>query len=323
MTDPIDDQPLFPIRTVSSLTGVNPVTLRAWERRYGLIKPKRTPKGHRLYGEADVARVKEILALLDRGIPVGRVRAMLDAGERADSLREGIAMSTANSAETMPSSDGLGDPFADPWAPYLRRMREAIARFNDQALEATYNDALSLYPLELVTRLLLRPMLDELRQRSAEDALALAERQFFHSYLRGKLELRFRHQSSQSRGPRLLFAGLPGERSDIELLLLALSVQAAGFSVVMLGGGTPLEPLPLAAERAEAAGVVIHASDSQPPAVRGTHLPALAASLNVPLMIAGPLAQQPGEALQQTDCLLLNESAQAAVQQLRDRLGVA
>jgi DNA-binding transcriptional MerR regulator len=36
----------FPMRTVSVITGVNPVTLRAWERRYGLIKPARTAKGH-------------------------------------------------------------------------------------------------------------------------------------------------------------------------------------------------------------------------------------------------------------------------------------
>ena len=43
------EEELYPIRTVSSLTGVNSITLRAWERRYGLIKPVRTPKGHRLY----------------------------------------------------------------------------------------------------------------------------------------------------------------------------------------------------------------------------------------------------------------------------------
>ncbi|MBT8131818.1 MAG: MerR family DNA-binding transcriptional regulator, partial [Gammaproteobacteria bacterium] len=41
----LDD--LYPIRTVVSLTGINAVTLRAWERRYGLVKPKRTAKGHR------------------------------------------------------------------------------------------------------------------------------------------------------------------------------------------------------------------------------------------------------------------------------------
>lgn len=48
---------LSPIRTVSALTRVNPVTLRAWERRYGVIRPLRTPKGLRLYAETDFERV--------------------------------------------------------------------------------------------------------------------------------------------------------------------------------------------------------------------------------------------------------------------------
>ena len=38
-----------PIREVARITGVNAVTLRAWERRYGLIVPHRTAKGHRLF----------------------------------------------------------------------------------------------------------------------------------------------------------------------------------------------------------------------------------------------------------------------------------
>ena len=48
---------LYPIRTVASLTGVNPITLRAWERRYGLIQPVRTASGHRMYTREHIDRV--------------------------------------------------------------------------------------------------------------------------------------------------------------------------------------------------------------------------------------------------------------------------
>ena len=70
MQDPATKPPappregLLPIRTVSILTGVNAVTIRAWERRYGLITPQRTPKGHRLYTHQDVERIRQIVALL-------------------------------------------------------------------------------------------------------------------------------------------------------------------------------------------------------------------------------------------------------------------
>uniref|UniRef100_UPI00056C3EFA MerR family transcriptional regulator n=1 Tax=Pseudomonas chlororaphis TaxID=587753 RepID=UPI00056C3EFA len=79
-TQPLD-QPsqddLFPIREVSRLTGINPVTLRAWERRYGLIQPTRTESGHRLYSMHDVETVREILGWIDRGVAVSKVGKIL------------------------------------------------------------------------------------------------------------------------------------------------------------------------------------------------------------------------------------------------------
>ena len=56
-----DSSELFPIRTVANLTGVNAVTLRAWERRHGLIKPVRTPSGHRLYGHEHIESIHQEL----------------------------------------------------------------------------------------------------------------------------------------------------------------------------------------------------------------------------------------------------------------------
>lgn len=61
-----DCEGLFPIREVARLTGVNPVTLRAWERRYGLIQPLRTESGHRLYSSTDIDTVHRILDWIER-----------------------------------------------------------------------------------------------------------------------------------------------------------------------------------------------------------------------------------------------------------------
>ena len=68
---------LFPIREVARLTGVNPVTLRAWERRYGLIQPTRTESGHRLYSMTDIERVRSILGWIERGVAVSKVGKIL------------------------------------------------------------------------------------------------------------------------------------------------------------------------------------------------------------------------------------------------------
>lgn len=292
-----DAQELFPIRTVSEVTGVNAVTLRAWERRYGLIKPRRTPKGHRLYSQADIERIQHILAFLDRGIPVSRVRDLLDKAPEPQTTE------------------------TDPWEPYKRRMLDAIARFDDRALEATYNDALSLYPVDLVTRLLIRPLLGELRERWRAATGAAAEQRFFHSYLRNKLGARFHHQSAQASGPRLVFACLPGEQDELALLLFALAALTHGYRVTLLGANTPLESLTLAVERSAARAVVLFADITPPPALIRTHLHSLTQALPVAVYVGGDIAAPHHEELTQAGAVPLPGDAQQALGLIDARLG--
>src|SRR5579859_2088458 len=102
---------LFPIRTVASLTGVKAITLRAWERRYGLIRPARTGKGHRLYTHADIEQIRRVLALLDRGVQISRVGEVLKA--------EVVAGEVSGRRH---------------WDLYLSRMAAAVARFDEEEL---------------------------------------------------------------------------------------------------------------------------------------------------------------------------------------------
>ncbi len=69
---------LYPIRTVSQLTGVNAITLRAWENRHGIIKPLRKASGHRLYTQEHIDRIHRIVALLDKGMRISEVSAFLE-----------------------------------------------------------------------------------------------------------------------------------------------------------------------------------------------------------------------------------------------------
>lgn len=86
-----EQQELFPIREVSRLTGVNPVTLRAWERRYGLIRPTRTDSGHRLYSMADVEAVRSILSWTERGVAVSKVGSILARSAATREAEEPVA----------------------------------------------------------------------------------------------------------------------------------------------------------------------------------------------------------------------------------------
>ncbi|MZR62257.1 MerR family transcriptional regulator [Alcanivorax sp. DP30] len=80
----------YSIQAVSERCGVNPVTLRAWERRYGLLKPSRTAKGHRRYSEQQLARVQAVVQWLEKGVPIRQVQALLDSSSSADVTAEPV-----------------------------------------------------------------------------------------------------------------------------------------------------------------------------------------------------------------------------------------
>lgn len=89
----------YPISEVSRITGVNSITLRAWERRYGLIEPIRTPSGHRLYTKEHIDRIIQAKALNDTGIPISQVKPLLNTPQTSQVNLLGSAENLINQLE--------------------------------------------------------------------------------------------------------------------------------------------------------------------------------------------------------------------------------
>lgn len=259
---------LYPIRTVAQLTGVNAITLRAWENRHGIIKPLRKASGHRLYTQDHIDRIHRIVALLDKGMRISEVRDYLESEEE-----RAIA----------PQDDSIDGH----WQRLLERMLAAVTRFDEEALEGVYNEALSSYPIKDVTRNLITPLLVEIGRRWSVGEGSVAEEHFFGFYLRNKLGARFHHRSRNAQGPRLLMACLPGERHEIGLLLLALATNEVGYRPVILGADMPLEELAVAAERTGASAVVLSGLLELPAELLKRELPALVDAAEVPVFMGG------------------------------------
>lgn len=68
----------YSIGEVAERCGINPVTLRAWQRRYGLLKPQRSEGGHRQFDDEDIRRIEEIKRWMESGVPVGKVKTLLE-----------------------------------------------------------------------------------------------------------------------------------------------------------------------------------------------------------------------------------------------------
>ena len=300
-TNEQDNQGLYPIRTVSTLTGVNSITLRAWERRYGLIKPVRTAKGHRLYTQNDIDLIQQIMGLLDKGISIGHVHDYL----------EGPETQTATEKPT------------DLWTSYQRRMMNAIIRYDVNALDQTYNDALSLYPIDVVTKRLILELLKSLGERWANAESSVAEEHFFGAYLRNKLGARFHHQPARTGGSKLIAACMPGEQHEVGLMLFCLSALNHDYQIVYLGADTPLMELIEPVQRSHADAVLLSSSIDPPLSVLNNDLPKLSAALDIPIFIGGKTAVKFHDDIVKIKAIPLGTDIPQAIKRIDEQLNKA
>lgn len=280
---------LLPIRTVSTMTGVNPVTMRAWERRYSLITPQRTPKGHRLYTRQDVNRINRIVELLNQGISVGHVKPLLD----------------------QPPGD-IPAPHTravvDTWKEHQDKMLRAIECFDEQALESTYNDALSLYPLDIVNQRLTTPLMHLLGERWKNRETGIAEEHFFSVYLRNKLGTRIHHMNQRGNGPLLLLACLPGDLHETGLLFFALAAVSSNYRALVLGANTPLQQIPRVLDKRPCAGVILSGSSKPERGIIKHELPELIRETKIPVFVGGDTAVAYRDKLEQGGAICLGEN---------------
>lgn len=260
----------FSIRDLSEITGVNAVTLRAWERRYGLLKPSRTEKGHRYYTVDDIGHVRNILNWLDRGVAISKVRPLLDT-------------------EQAPA-DMIGDD-GSHWQDTLQQSLALINSFQREKLEQQINELFANYPLDTLASNYLMPLQDRLGSQAALRFGATAEKIFFDSELHADLLARIRHANSNNNGQRLLLLALDGQQYGIHALLLALALLEAGYRLHLLFNACSLREIPYIIEQASGgaalAAVICHC-DSKPDMPQlEQELARAASNAHVPFFISG------------------------------------
>ena len=203
------DEGVYPIREVSRLTGVNAVTLRAWQRRYGLVQPARTEKGHRLYSEADIRQIGEILSWLERGVSIGQVKGLL--------------------------SDPHSLPGDDHWQQSFEALCQAVLAINQRKVEAQLNELLASYPFELVCSRVLQPLVAQLLGlwRERPDGALLQQ------VWLGWLQTRFaRHLIEQEKGTLVTLASW-GQVGPLDLIWCGYELVSQGYEVQLLGAVEP------------------------------------------------------------------------------------
>lgn len=184
----VDDA--VPIREISRVTGVNTVTLRAWERRYGLLIPQRTAKGHRLYSSSDIERVKEIQVWLGRGLAIGKIKALLADEQRGD---------------LVPEIDSI-------WLQLTQQIQTAITAFNRNQLERLIEETFSLYPIPMIADYLLLPLIAELQ---GDESGRPVRRAFFTAVLLEYIQAAQSRQRQAAHGAKILVVSAAQDDSPL------------------------------------------------------------------------------------------------------------
>lgn len=209
----------YRIKRVAHLTGINPATLRAWERRYGLVAPDRTGSGYRLYTDEDVAMLSRIKALVDEGLTIG---------EAITRVRRG--------SEPLPA-DGTGPSVREARA----RMLEALLAFDRRGALEAYDAISNLPPVRRVEEVLL-PLVREVGDLWGCAEIGVAEEHFASAIIREKLAgIMEDLDTGTARGPEAVCVGLAGERHEFGLMGICINLATRGWRVLYLGVDLPMD----------------------------------------------------------------------------------
>lgn len=216
----LDDRAVLRIGEVSRRTGVAVPTLRAWERRYGLLTPARTDGGHRLYSEADIGRVRGMQRLLDDGWSA--------AAAAREVLREPASVTPLRPvAGTGPASGDL-----------VSRLEAAIESFDGAGADSAMDDVFARFDVPRALDEVVLPLLRRVGEGWQDDPRVIAREHFATNTLRPRLQRLLR--VPVPAGARSCVAAAP-EAEDHDLGLLAAAVVAAdaGWRVHYLGARMP------------------------------------------------------------------------------------
>jgi MerR family transcriptional regulator, light-induced transcriptional regulator len=224
----VTERGAFKMGTICRMTGLSPVLLRAWERRYGILQPARGPGGHRLYTSDDLRVLRQAQSWIRSGRSIGEVAAM---------GREALLRSEAAGLPTSPNQDILGEQ--------LRRLVHAALDLDAGALNQTLDQVAATVSTEQLFEAVIVPAAREIGDLWESGKCSVASEHLASSIFAHRLR---KLLESAGAGPNrnlpvALAACLPEEDHQLGLLMISYFLQRNGVRVLCLGARLPLEDL--------------------------------------------------------------------------------
>jgi MerR family transcriptional regulator, light-induced transcriptional regulator len=284
-------------------TGASPEVLRAWERRYGLLRPTRSQGGFRLYTIADEERIHRMKQYLARGVAAAEAARLAVDAEPPEPDAE-----TTTPAVLAAETTAAAPP---PLQMATRELTGALDRFDEEQAHAVLDRLLAAYRIETILRDLLVPYLHDLGERWASGEVTVAQEHFASNLLRGRL-LGLARGWGQGHGPTAVLACLPSEQHDLGLIAFGITLYRRGWRIIYLGPDTPIATIRQAADSITPDLVVLAGTVPEPFAAHADAIADLAR--HTTLAIGGAGATQ--ELATRTGARLLDQDPVSAAQSM-------
>lgn len=240
---------MYTIKQASARSGVTVALLRAWERRYDVVRPERTPSGYRLYDEAAIERLRAMRLLVDGGW------AASQAAEQVRGAGEEQLRALEEMLRTEQGRPDAGVPLADPGSALV----SAAVQLDTEAMERAMDAILSTQRFEAAVDGVILPAMTSIGAAWARGEIDVAAEHAASALVHRRLAMAFEAAGRSSDGPRLL-VGMPhGARHELAALAFAVAARRAGMDAVYLGADVPADSWARAAAELSARAVVMGA----------------------------------------------------------------
>jgi MerR family transcriptional regulator, light-induced transcriptional regulator len=235
------DQAHLRIGELSRRSGVSPELLRAWERRYGLLRPQRSSGGLRLYSSGDLERVRAMRRHMTDGL----------AAREAAALAGQVTVQAARQRTAFDARQARAE------------LGDALEAFDEPRAQAVFDELLSTATVDALLADVVMPYLRDLGDRWERGEVSVAQEHLASNVLRGRL-LGLARGWGRGAGRRALLACPEGEWHDLGLIAFGLALRGRGWRIDYLGPDTPVDSLAEAARRTDPSVVVLSAVRPEP-----------------------------------------------------------
>jgi DNA-binding transcriptional MerR regulator/methylmalonyl-CoA mutase cobalamin-binding subunit len=219
---------MYSIKQASIRSGVSVPLIRAWERRYGVVSPKRTPSGYRLYDDRAIATLARVRELTESGWTASEASRAVIEGEVAVPSPRPQPATVINSAEAHAEATDL-----------ITRFVDSAAAMDIAATGAVLDEIFARGSYEAIVDDLLMPALIALGSAWSDGNLDVAAEHAASAAIHRRLSALY--EAAATVDDPLVVVGLPpGSRHELGALSFAVALRRRGVGVLYLGPDVPV-----------------------------------------------------------------------------------